>query len=174
MEVFDAKGKFKHWAPLMIEGLCGHPCNDGKLCNSNAGKCSKHRQRELFLMAREDERAVIMERGVCGVPEAGGGPCQQPRGQCSIHTASWHQKRELRAMRAEDDASCIADRGRCGVVPRGAATPAVAPGLVAPTTPLSMSGATPWSTMIQMSAAGAAARKAPTTARNTLIIRITP
>ena len=112
-------GKFKHWAPLTLEGLCGHPCNDGKLCNSNAGKCSKHRQRELFLMAREDERAVIMERGVCGVPEAGGGPCQQPWGQCSIHMASWHQKRELRAMRAEDDASCIADRGRCGVVPRG-------------------------------------------------------
>ena len=70
VEVFDAMGKFKHWAPLTLEGLCGHPCNDGKLCNSNAGKCSKHRQRELFLMAREDERAAIMERGVCGVPEA--------------------------------------------------------------------------------------------------------
>ena len=95
VEVFDAKGKFLHWAPLTLEGLCGHPCSGDKLCNSNAGKCSKHRQREVSLMAREDERAAIMERGFCGVPEAGGGPCQQPRGQCSIHTASWHQKREL-------------------------------------------------------------------------------
>ncbi len=117
-EVFDAKGRFSHWAPLTVEGLCGHPCPDGKLCSGNAGDCLSHRRRERTLMEREDERAAVVEHGHCGVPLGPGGACEKPRGRCGIHTDEWHRKRELRAMRAEDDASCAADRGLCGVLPR--------------------------------------------------------
>ena len=111
--------QFSFWAPVTMEGLCGHHCTDGKLCNNNAGDCAAHSRRERDLMVCEDSRSTILERGVCGVPVAGGGACQKPQGQCSIHTDDWRQQRELAAMREEDDASCIADRGRCGVVPRG-------------------------------------------------------
>ena len=33
-EVMDAKGRFARWAPLTLEGLCGHTCRDSKLCNA--------------------------------------------------------------------------------------------------------------------------------------------
>ena len=119
VEVMDVKGRFSHWAPLTVEGLCGHPCSDGKLCNNNAGDCFVHRQREKTFMGREDECSAILGRGLCGVPLGKEGFCQKALGRCKIHTEDWDLRRELCAMRAEDDISCIADRGRCGVVPRG-------------------------------------------------------
>ena len=66
MEVLDAQGEFLRWAPLTLEGLCGHPCSDGKLCNNNAGDCRAHQRSELARMAREDEQAALVERGLCG------------------------------------------------------------------------------------------------------------
>ena len=55
-----------------------------------------------------------------------------------------------------------------------AATRAATPGLVAPTTLLNMSGASPRSTVIRMRAAGAAARRARATARHTQISQTSP
>ena len=90
IEVHDVQGKFSHWAPLTVEGLCGHPDADGKLCRANAESCSKHLQRERSLMECEDERAAVMERGVCGAPLGPDSVCQRPKGRCSAHTAKWH------------------------------------------------------------------------------------
>ena len=98
IEVHDVQGKFSHWAPLTVEGLCGHPCANGKLCSAGAESCSKHRRREQSLMEGEDERAAVMERGVCGVPLGPDSACQRPKGRCSVHTPDWHQKREIRSM----------------------------------------------------------------------------
>ena len=115
VEVFDAKGEFEHWAPLTLDGLCGHPGKDGKLCNNTAGDCCIHLRSELSRMAREDERAAVMARGPCGVPGRDG-PCGKPRGRCEVHTEAWHLSREQRAMQTEDTSSCLVDRGQCGVV----------------------------------------------------------
>ncbi len=122
VEVFDAKGAFSHWAPLTLEGLCGHPCSDGKLCNNNAGDCRAHQRSELARMAREDEQTTLVERGPCGVLGRGGA-CEKPRGRCGVHTEAWHLEREQRAMQTEDAASCLADRGQCGVIPRTGGEP---------------------------------------------------
>ena len=126
-EVHDEKGRFARWAPLTVEGLCGHPCSDGKLCNNNVGDCVVHGSRERAVMALEDNAATLVQRGVCGIPVAGGGNCQEPQGRCSIHTEEWCQQRELHAMAIEDERSCIVNRGLCSVVPRLGGEPCAYP-----------------------------------------------
>ena len=127
VEIFDAKGRFRRWAPLTLQGLCGHHCFGGKLCNSNAGNCRTHQRSEIAHMAREDEQAALTERGRCGVPLGRGGACEKPRGRCDVHTETWHLKREQCAMQAEDAASCLADRGQCGVMMRTDGAPCEMP-----------------------------------------------
>jgi len=87
VKVFDSKGNFKHWAPLTMQGLCGHPCRDGKLCNNNVGNCRVHQRSELARMAEEDDAACIIDRGHCGVEQRNGEFCLRPRTRCSIHAA---------------------------------------------------------------------------------------
>ena len=118
VEVLNSKGKFLWWTPTTMEGMCGHPCPDGNLCNNIAGDCSTHRRREQSLLTREDESAAIMEHGHCGVPCGNARTCEKPWGRCNFHSEAWHKQRELRAMEQEDRASCIEDRGVCGAVQR--------------------------------------------------------
>ena len=125
-EVFS-KGRFSHWAPVTMPGLCGHPGPSGKLCNNNAGDCQTHLRREQQLMASEDRLSGIAERGFCGVPLRDGKRCEEVKGKCATHSEAWHLQREFAAMKSEDDASCVADKGICGVMPRAGGAPCAKP-----------------------------------------------